>query len=228
MHQPLHCFIKEKGNLMDDSSANTETVDYFSKAAHFELFGENKDYFHQEFCKEIGVKKNRDITADLLVTNQRVIVSPGGKDHSDLAALGALFGAGAIGGLAVGVMGAFGAGVTKLSSRDAIKNSAGGELPRCCIVWSRSDVQFEVFEERTDWDLGGGEWETATRFSGKCNFMDRELDGVVEFLFYGRFGNSMMRSKPKAAVALLDAFSFDPSRVVRRKTTWKGKKEIVG
>ena len=214
---------------MNDSLAAEETADYLLKAMNFQFIGENRDYFQQEFCREIGVKKKREITADLLVTNQRVIVSPGGKDHSDLAALGALFGAGgAVGGLAVGITSAVASGLTKISNRGNKNSTAGAELPRCCIVWSRSNIKFEVFEERTAWDLGGGEWETAVRFSGKCDFMDGEFDAAVEFLFYGRFGNTMLRSKPKEAVPLLEAFSFDESRVIRRKTTWSGKKEIIG
>lgn len=66
-----------------------------------------------------------------------------------------------------------------------------------CAVWNRSEMNFEVFEERTSWDLMGGEWATSSRFSGNCVYQGVTVSVIVKFPIYGRLGNIALRSKPK-------------------------------
>ena len=78
-----------------------------------------------------------------------------------------------------------------------VSGSFTEEKLHSCAVWNRLELNFEVFEERTSWDLMGGEWATSPRFSGNCMYQGVTLSVAVEFPIYGRLGNIALRSKPK-------------------------------
>lgn len=206
---------------VDGSTPLGEKIEHLLRALPIEFIGERFQYLEQGFCRTLDVKKIDQVRADVLVTNQRVIVAPGTKDRSELAALAILFGGGALAGAAAGLLSEVAELWSKSSKRqEEIDERLASEALAGCAVWNRDKLTFEVFEERTAMDLFGGEWATCPRISGQCQYRGTAFPAGVEFSFYGRMKNLPMRSRPKELVPLLDIFAFDPERIERR-SIWR-------
>lgn len=192
-----------------------EVIEHLERGLNVEFAGNESKILESTFCDAIRVKKLGQVKTDLLITSKRVIVAPAGKDRSEAFGVGALLGP--LGLFATGALGAVEGALSKKAKRKVdVQDRFSKEDLYSCVVWERSGMTFSVFEERTEWDLMGGEWATFPRFSGPCQYQGKTISAGAEFYFYGRLNNIALRSKPKKLLPILDIFQFTADRVVKR------------
>lgn len=192
-----------------------EMVEHLERGLNIEFSGADSKFIERSFCEAIRVKKLDQVKADLLITTTRVIVAPASKDRSEAFGVGALLGP--LGLFATGILGAAEEVISKKTKRKVdVQDKFSSEDLYSCVVWNRPEMTFGVFEERTAWDLMGGEWATYPRFSGPCQYQSKNISVSAEFPFYGRLNNLALRSRPKKLMPILELFDFPAEKVVRK------------
>ncbi len=199
---------------MTSTTTTPEIIGHVALHMPIEIHGRDAKKLSQKFCEELQTKREHELRADLLITSQRVIVVPSGKNRGDILAMGALGGP-----LGIGLGLAADRALEKLAELrnrkvDVRQKFNDDELSHCA-VWGRDKMSFRVFEERTSWDLFGGEWATFPEFSGRCDYMGEAYDVALTFPFYGKFKGAL-KARPKQALPIMECFEYSVDQVTRR------------
>jgi hypothetical protein len=176
-----------------------EKLVHFLKKHSVRIEGSLQNLIESKFCEIINTKNFDKVLCDLFINSNLILLTASGKDRKGFAIAGLVLTGGA--GLA-GMLGlAAGNAIGKLFD-DVQNNTSENTLKdfKDILIMNPKKSSLNAYDYRTDWDLGGGEWQTRICLKGEGIFNGEKGDVSLIFTFEGKTYDRTFMVKPNNKV----------------------------